>query len=289
MQASDHEGNLYAVRYRDVAHRNLKQTHSEIVWVNALHDAGMPVTQFLATNTGKLTQPYAAGCIDVSQWLHGGNFATDGRPIGRQQQLALFFATGKSLAMIHAQADRWKPPSWFQRSAWDVEGLLGAEPNWNRFWENPALTDPQRRLVQRTREKALASLNLHGPTLDYGLIHADVIRSNVIIAGDKAQIIDFDDCGHGYRLYDIACVLVALDNEPYARARFDAFVTGYRSVRVLSLDLLPLFLSVRTLVHLGWLMGPNYDPVQQRQCVRKVIKYCTRYLNEQPTVNAATA
>ena len=45
-----------------------------------------------------------------------------------------------------------------------------------------------------------------GPNV-FGLIHADAHLDNVLFDGQQARLIDFDDCGFGYRIYDVAVAL----------------------------------------------------------------------------------
>jgi Ser/Thr protein kinase RdoA (MazF antagonist) len=44
-------------------------------------------------------------------------------------------------------------------------------------------------------------------TDQFGLIHADLHLDNALFWRDDVRIIDFDDCGFGYWLYDIAVSL----------------------------------------------------------------------------------
>ncbi len=74
---------------------------------------------------------------------------------------------------------------------------------------------------------------------DWGLIHADLHRGNVVRtpAGEPA-VIDFDDSGWGYYLLDVATVLSSMPrtclDDRTAFLRFAAgFLDGYRSVRPL--------------------------------------------------------
>ena len=41
----------------------------------------------------------------------------------------------------------------------------------------------------------------------FGLIHADLHLDNTLFADGEARLIDFDDCGFGYRIYDVAVAL----------------------------------------------------------------------------------
>ena len=46
-----------------------------------------------------------------------------------------------------------------------------------------------------------------------GLIHADLHLDNALFWRDNVRVIDFDDCGFGYWLYDIAVALWELRSE----------------------------------------------------------------------------
>jgi Ser/Thr protein kinase RdoA (MazF antagonist) len=88
------------------------------------------------------------------------------------------------------------------------------------------------------------------------MIHADLRSANVLVNGDRVQVIDFDDAGFGWHQYDMAVALF----DHSAGAEFErirnALVSGYRSRRPIrdeDLELLPLFLLIRSLVALGWL------------------------------------
>lgn len=41
----------------------------------------------------------------------------------------------------------------------------------------------------------------------FGLIHADLRLANLLVDGELTRIIDFDDCGFGWYLHDLASAL----------------------------------------------------------------------------------
>lgn len=59
--------------------------------------------------------------------------------------------------------------------------------------------------AQGTKRAAMDMLGERSAT--FGLIHADLHLDNVLFAGGEARPIDFDDCGLGHWLYDIAVTL----------------------------------------------------------------------------------
>jgi Ser/Thr protein kinase RdoA (MazF antagonist) len=89
----------------------------------------------------------------------------------------------------------------------------------------------------------------------YGLIHSDLVPDNLADDGQATVIIDFDDCGFGWHLWEMAtAVFWHLGGESYDLV-CRSFAEGYREHRVLPerhLELLPTFLFLRGLVYLGW-------------------------------------
>ena len=60
------------------------------------------------------------------------------------------------------------------------------------------------------------------------LIHGDLHHENVVFAGGEARAIDFDDCGHGPLLYDLAVTRFELTSRPALR---DALLDEYAALR----------------------------------------------------------
>jgi Ser/Thr protein kinase RdoA (MazF antagonist) len=176
---------------------------------------------------------------------------------------AAYRALGQAMANLHLKSDDWTPPPHFSRHAWDLDGLLGEAPLWGRFWENPRLTPAEAALMTQARDKARDQLAaLSAP--DYGLIHADLVQENVLIgpAMDEGgpHLIDFDDGGWGYRLFDMATVLNFILREPDPEPLQAAFTQGYLSTRTIDLTALPLFQTLRALTYVGWIVPRLSEP-----------------------------
>ena len=85
--------------------------------------------------------------------------------------------------------------------------------------------------VSMEAKQVMSSLG-KGPDA-YGLIHADLYPENVLFKAGKAYPIDFEDCGYGYWIWDIAVALCQWAwNKDWERMR-DAFREGYAQVRTL--------------------------------------------------------
>jgi Ser/Thr protein kinase RdoA (MazF antagonist) len=103
----------------------------------------------------------------------------------------------------------------------------------------------------------------------FGLIHADLGFENVLVKPDGTTVvIDFDDCGRSWYLYELASALYPHEASESFIARRDMLVDGYRQVRSLPEDELaelPTFLMCRRLATLGWTFSRGDTPHAQRQ------------------------
>ena len=109
----------------------------------------------------------------------------------------------------------------------------------------------------KARDIAFDKLKAFGKTPDrFGLTHADFLPENLMVDGDDVRIIDFDDCGYGWHVMELATSLFFLiGEEPYDLA-YEGLVEGYRSERDLPdehLTMLPTFFIARGLNYIAWL------------------------------------
>ena len=90
----------------------------------------------------------------------------------------------------------------------------------------------------------------------YSMIHADFVAENLMVDGDSVRLIDFDDAGYGWHLFELATVLYFEMEEDFYPEAFQALIAGYREQRELpdsQLQHLPLFLLARGFTYLGWI------------------------------------
>jgi Ser/Thr protein kinase RdoA (MazF antagonist) len=256
-------GETFALRLHRPGYHTLAELNSEQAWTAALREGGIGVPHFLRTREGKyyavVGVPGTAESrhVGVVDWFEGVTLdeRVKTEPDGRFQA-AHFERLGRLIARMHNVSERWKPPAWFERHAFDADGLMGAAPFWGPFWESSVLTPGQRRIVLDARAAFHARLSaLAKDAKHYSMIHGDLISSNVLVNGDELHAIDFDDCGFGWFIFDLAVVLNEYADDPHHDAVRDALLVGYRRERDLEeewLELLPTLCLVRALSILGW-------------------------------------
>ncbi|OCP22529.1 MULTISPECIES: phosphotransferase [unclassified Ensifer] len=258
------DGEPAVLRLHRPGYHDESALRSELQWMTALRDSGLAVPSAIAAPQGRLlvrldaTDDFAGQHADIVSWMHGAPLGESGVPFAHsgERQVAIFHALGAMMADMHNLADRWSMPVGFKRAAWDAEGLLGESPVWGRFWDCEGLSAEQRRGLGILRHRLRSSLeNVPAAALDYGLIHADLVRENVLVRDDGVAFIDFDDAGFGFRLFDIATALLKNRNEPAYPSIERSLIEGYRSRRPLpdaALSALPLFMTLRSLTYIGW-------------------------------------
>jgi Ser/Thr protein kinase RdoA (MazF antagonist) len=87
-------------------------------------------------------------------------------------------------------------------------------------------------------------------------VHADIRLANVLIDGPTIRVIDFDDCGYSWFMYDFATAVSFMEDHPRVPELQDAWVRGYRSVAELEPAAereLPTFVMLRRLLLVAWI------------------------------------
>jgi len=255
----------YLLRISRSDERTASQTEGELRWLSALHQLGeVTVPKPVRTLDG-------GSCVVLSNRDHpgldGGEGATrvaallhwmPGRMARRKgRRLHHIHRLGKTMAKLHRHAEGWRAGLKLDRWEWDCDAIMGRsagigiEPD---VWDE--LPPDEHDLFSESEDRlrvAIGELG-HGAAV-HGMIHADLHFANVLFAGGEARPIDFDDCGPGHYLYDLAATLMGFDAEPGTTTWRDAFVAGYRTERPLDdehLAYLNAFIAARESTLLLW-------------------------------------
>ena len=256
----DTGGASFALRLHRPGYRSDQQLWSELQWMSAASKGGLQVPTPIASSSGEFLQVVNGIQVDLLSWLSGTPIGAATKDIFVTDRTSLFRSLGQNVARLHQISDAWTLPENFDRPSWDRDGLVGEAPVWDRFWDNPTLTAQDRELFVTFRQTADRELVRLNDQLDYGLIHADLVRENVLIDDGALQFIDFDDGGFGYRLFDVTTILISNFYEPDFRALKQSLLEGYSSERPLDTDALDLFMVLRSATYLGWIIKRMDEP-----------------------------
>jgi Ser/Thr protein kinase RdoA (MazF antagonist) len=234
--------------------------------MHAMKAANCSVPDAIAAKDNRFVIAHDGDHFTAVSWVSGQTMSdvlSSDPSVDRITQI--YHDLGLRLAEFHDAADAWSPPKNFSRHSWNRAGLVGPQPFWGRFWDNPGLLPDERYIFTQIQDQMNEALSHLEDTLDYGLIHADLIPDNVIIDENEITFLDFDDCGFGFRLFDIATILLKQIETHDFQDKAKALMEGYRTRRDLDPRFVLMFLVLRSLTYVGWIVDrPNIENAAAR-------------------------
>jgi Ser/Thr protein kinase RdoA (MazF antagonist) len=235
------------------------EIESELAWLDALReDTGVRTPQVLPTRDGRRLlampeegQPDPRHVVRF-EFLPGVEPEEAGEGLPQSFELL-----GGITARMHEHALRWRRPPGFRRFAWDYDGAFGEVARWGRWQDGMAVGPAERAVLGRLDEALRTRLARFGTEAHrYGLVHADLRLANLLEDGEERYVIDFDDCGFSWFLYDFGTAVSFFEDDPRVPELTDAWVRGYRSVRELPAEdeaEIPTFVLMRRLLLVAWI------------------------------------
>jgi Ser/Thr protein kinase RdoA (MazF antagonist) len=253
----DAQGGLYLLRISRPRVQTPDTIGSEMAWLIALgRDTDLRVPAPVAAHDGSFFVvacdrgvPEPRVCV-LLHWL-------DGRFVDERLAPAQISRVGALAGQLQEHAATWTPASGFLRPRVDT---LTAEAKVDSMAPSAAtagdgdqptpddgdrvlqliealLSTDDAALCARALEVVWASTRaLADETGAFGLIHGDLHYENVLFHTGEAQAIDFDDCGWGFHLYDLAVTLCELEGRPRYDELREALLDAYAQIRRLPED-----------------------------------------------------
>jgi Ser/Thr protein kinase RdoA (MazF antagonist) len=254
--------------HRDGYH-SVAAIRSELAWLRSLRrDRVAEVPEVLPGPDGAevLSVPTDDGGrthVVRFRWL-------DGQEPAGARLVEDFVTLGRIAARFHRQVRSWSPPPGFTRLRWDWDTSIGEHGHWGRWQDGPGVGRDEQVLLGRLAEVLRQRLATFGDGPDlFGLVHADMRLANLLVdpGSDRVAVIDFDDCGFGWFLYDFAAAVSFMEDDPRIPELAAAWASGYRSQAPLPADQereLPTFVLLRRLLLLAWLgTHPDTGPAHE--------------------------
>lgn len=229
---------------------------SELDWLEALSaQAGVRTARVVCTSHGERIALIHAGepetrmCV-AFEFLNGA-------PPAEAQLSDSFRALGSITARMHRHALGWRRPAGFARFAWDLDAAYGQAPRWGDWRHGIGVGRAEVAVLERLQDTLTRRLIAYGTGAErYGLIHADLRLANLLADGDQLAVIDFDDCGWGWYVYDLAAGLSFIEHEPVVPELIDSWLEGYRIERDFSREderEIRTFILFRRLLLTAWI------------------------------------
>jgi Ser/Thr protein kinase RdoA (MazF antagonist) len=257
----------YVIRVHRPGYQTEQTIQSEMQWMDALREAGVYTPTPVSGLDGNRVQRVSVEGVPEARYCSAMEWVK-GQTMDEDNPIEAYHLLGQISAQFHCQAKKWNLPEGFQRQSWDENGMFGENPLWGHFKDLEALSPDQLDLMCRARDVVIRRLEQYGKKPDrFGLIHADLMAENILLHEGKPYVIDFDDSGFGWFMYDLATLLALnIPDEEEALQAKTAWVEGYRSIESLSNEVLrelPTFIMCRYLVGLGWLHTRKETPLAQ--------------------------
>jgi Ser/Thr protein kinase RdoA (MazF antagonist) len=254
---SDPRGRELVLRLHRVGYSSLEEIRSELAWMEALSRDGVIQT----------AAPVPGADGDAVQILESragaaARFAVaferlPGREPDSRDAVHWFERLGEQTARLHGHARSWALPPEFRRKRWDFDAMVGPQGFWGPWRAAIGLDGPGVEILESALALIRQRLDRFGQGAQvFGLVHADLRLANLLVDGPRLRIIDFDDCGFSWFLYDFATSVSFIEHEPIVPDLLRAWCKGYR--RTLPLSALhqaeiPTFVVLRRILLTAWL------------------------------------
>jgi Ser/Thr protein kinase RdoA (MazF antagonist) len=276
------DGKCYALRIHRPGQKRVDWIQSELEWLHDINQqTPLRTTVPVAATDGTLLTHAALEGVEnpvictLFDWIDGQTLQWE------QIDLHQIHAAGTFLGQLHEFSTGYQPPPNFVRPTLDWEGLFGENSPYNPGPGAAIFTGDQRAVFAQVDARVGAVMDELGQQPDkFGLIHADFIAKNFLFQDDTLYAIDFDDCGFGYFLYDLAPLLTQTRGEPNFADIYDAFWNGYTGIRHLpdsDRAYLETFIAARHLASCRWLAGNLHNP-RIRERAPEILAYRTNEL-----------
>lgn len=204
--------------------RSLEEQLSEVTWLKELHRSGFHhVPQPLATTDGRDAGTIRDSPIEgtvtyvMFAWVPGAVMT-------RYTQKAAA-ELGQMAGQLHVTAQDARHVNPFRRPSWQPHEI---GTNGYAIAGERSLGFLGEQSVGVLRSAASKAERTIDSTVGRGLIHADLHRENVIQGPDGAMsFIDFDDCGVGPFMLDVATMLSSAYRSMPSRVAYDAFRASF--------------------------------------------------------------
>ncbi len=154
----------------------------------------------------------------------------------KTEDISMYETLGEIAAKIHNNSTTWTPPEYYSRMEWDYDSTF--KNGWNNYYGvhyqqlTKWLISSEIAILDECADLIKERLDVYGKSKEkYGMIHSDLRMSNLLQNGEDITVLDFDDCGLGWYMYDVACICGLMEHRPDLHLVFDAIMNGYKRIR----------------------------------------------------------
>lgn len=249
----------YVLRVYRRGWRTRSEIDFELELLTFLHERNMPVAYPIARKQGGFIEFVEApeGKRYIALFIYAA-----GQPVGNNLTARQSQRLGEVLAIVHNQMDDFR--SHFSRPALDSDYLLDTPlTTVKRLYSHRAAGIAYLEEQVENLKQQLIELQLGTKAPTYGVCMGDLHAGNAHFSElDEPTLFDFDQCGYGWRTFDIGKFLHTAHRSNLSKQVQTQFLKGYENIRQLSRVehiSIPLFTKV---AHI-WLMGIRTSVVEE--------------------------
>jgi Ser/Thr protein kinase RdoA (MazF antagonist) len=259
-------GRELVLRVHRVGYSSAQEIRSELAWIDALRGEGVIETLTPVPGLdGEYVQTLRSPSGRASRHAVAFERLPGKEPDAGMDALRWFERLGEVSAKMHMHAKSWRLPAGFRRKRWDVQAMVGERAYWGS-WRDALGLDAAGAVVL---EQALACIEARLARFGegaarFGLVHADLRLANLLVEQEQLRIIDFDDCGFSWFMYDFAAAVSFMEQEPILPQLLRAWVSGYRRTAPLPAEdaaEIPSFVVLRRILLTAWLASHSEVPI----------------------------
>ena len=253
------DGRRWALRVHRDGYHSKAAIASELAWLMDLRRSGVVVTPVpVKGRDGEIIQVIGHPRMARPRHVVLSEWETGSEPGIGEDLSRPFEILGEVTARMHGHARQWRRPPWFERHTWDFDTSLGENrPHWGRWRDGMGVDAEKAALFGRTAALIGKRLAAYGKGHErFGLAHCDLRLANLLVDGKAVKVIDFDDCGFGWHMYDAATPVSFYEHEPQVPELIESWKKGYRRAADLPKadeDEIPTFIMLRRLLLVAWI------------------------------------
>lgn len=279
---------LGVLRISRPGYHTVAELHSEIAWLKQISEDTPVVVANLIQGSDKRSIQSILGPEGRRYYCIMTEFLAGTTPDEKEEQEVVkqFISLGEITAYLHRHTQTWEEAAKQQRIHWTYDNMIGDTPVWGKWQATKDLTGEMTDTLTKTSCVVKKRLECYGrDNKNYGLIHADLRLANLIIENETIKVIDFDDCGFGWYLQDLASSVSFIETKPMVPALIDAWLTGYTKILPFSkkdFQEIDTFIMQRRLQLMAWLASHEEStPVKELSCgfTDGTMKLAERYLS----------
>jgi Ser/Thr protein kinase RdoA (MazF antagonist) len=253
------------LRVHRIGYSSAEEIRSELAWINALRrDAIIDTAAPLRGKNGEFVQTLTSPSGRASRHAVAFERLPGKEPDCARDTERWFERLGELNAKMHRHAKSWSLPDGFCRKRWDVDAMVGPNGYWGSWRAALGLDTAGTAVLEQAVVLIRERLARFGMGVErFGLVHADLRLANLLADGAQLRIIDFDDCGFSWFVYDFATAVSFIEHEPSVPGLLQAWLAGYRRIEPLSHEdagEIPTFIVLRRILLTAWLASHTEVP-----------------------------